>query len=94
MSGGKETSSMGASQISSEAFAKALAESIEKSGLFAKVSTAGARYRLTAFIGKVDQPMFGFSMTVKWKSAIRSPTRSQVRRSGRKTSLASTPRDG
>jgi len=65
VSGGKETSSTGASQISSEAFAKALADSSEKSGLFAKVSTAGARYKLTAFIGKVDQPMFGFSMTVK-----------------------------
>ena len=65
VSGGKETSKMGASQISDDAFAQALRDSIGKAGLFAKVSTEGARYRLTGFIGKVDQPMFGFSMTVK-----------------------------
>src|SRR4029077_3212383 len=65
VSGGKETSSMGASQISDEAFAQALRDSIEKSGLFAKVSPSGARYKLTGFIGKVDQPLIGFSLTVK-----------------------------
>ena len=65
VSGGKETSKMGASQISDEAFAQALRDSIAKSGLFGKVSSDGARYRLTGFIGKVDQPMFGFSLTVK-----------------------------
>ncbi|MGH8275634.1 MAG: hypothetical protein ACRETH_02955 [Steroidobacteraceae bacterium] len=64
VSGGKETSSMGASQVSNDAFAQALSASIEQSGLFAKVSPAGTRYRLTAFIGKVDQPMFGFSLKV------------------------------
>lgn len=64
-SGGKETSSMGASQISDEAFAQALRDSIEKSGLFAKVSPSGARYKLTGFIGKVDQPLIGLSLTVK-----------------------------
>jgi len=56
---------MGASQISDEAFAQALRDSIEKSGLFAKVSPSGARYKLTGFIGKVDQPLIGFSVTVK-----------------------------
>jgi len=65
VSGGKETSSMGASQISDQAFAQALRDSIEKSGLFAKVSPSGARYKLTGFIGKVDQPLMGFSLTVK-----------------------------
>lgn len=65
VSGGKDTSKMGASQISDEAFSKALRDSIEKAGLFAKVSPSGARYKLTSFIGKVDQPTFGFSMTVK-----------------------------
>jgi len=65
VSGGKETSSMGGSQISSDAFSQALSDSIEKSNLFTKVSAAGARYKLAAFIGKVDQPMLGFSMTVK-----------------------------
>lgn len=65
VSGGKETSKMGASQISDDAFAQALRESGQDAGLFSKVSNDGARYRLTGFIGKVDQPMMGFSMTVK-----------------------------
>jgi hypothetical protein len=65
VSGGKETSKMGASQISNDAFAQALRESIEKAGLFSSVAADGGRYRLTGFIGKVDQPMFGFSFTVK-----------------------------
>jgi len=65
VSGGKETASMGASQISDQAFAQALRDSIEKSGLFARVSPSGARYKLTGFIGKVDQPLIGFSLTVK-----------------------------
>ena len=43
----------------------ALTDSITKSGLFAKVSPSGARYKLAAFIGKVDQPMLGFSVTVR-----------------------------
>jgi hypothetical protein len=63
--GGKDTSKMGASQISNDAFASAMKSSIEKSQVFAKaLSEPGAPYTLTAFIGKVDQPMFGFSMTV------------------------------
>ncbi|HEX3603815.1 MAG TPA: hypothetical protein VHU43_06960 [Steroidobacteraceae bacterium] len=65
VSGGKETSKMGASQISNDAFAQALRDSIQKAGLFSSVAADGARYRLTAFIGKVDQPTFGFSFTVK-----------------------------
>jgi hypothetical protein len=65
VSGGKETSKMGASQISNDAFAQALRDSIDNAGLFNKVSPEGARYRLTSFIGKVDQPMMGFSFTVK-----------------------------
>ena len=56
---------MGASQISDDAFGQALRDSIAKSGLFNKVSAEGGRYRLTSFIGKVDQPMMGFSFTVK-----------------------------
>lgn len=65
VSGGKDTSAMGASQISNDAFAQALRDSIQKSGLFGSVTDAGANYKLDAFIGKVDQPLFGFSMTVK-----------------------------
>jgi hypothetical protein len=65
VSGGKETSKAGASQISNDAFAQALQDSISKSGLFTKVNNGSGRYKLNAFIGKVEQPMFGFSMTVK-----------------------------
>jgi hypothetical protein len=65
VSGGKETSKMGASQISDDAFAQALRESIDQAGIFSSVSTQGGRYRLTGFIGKVDQPLIGFSFTVK-----------------------------
>ena len=65
VSGGKATSSSGASQISDDAFAQALRDSIRDSGLFSAVTPSAGRYKLTAFIGKVDQPMMGFSMTVK-----------------------------
>jgi hypothetical protein len=65
VSGGKATTTMGASQVSDDAFAQALRDSITSSGLFKAVAASGGRYRLTAFIGKVDQPMMGISMTVK-----------------------------
>jgi hypothetical protein len=65
VSGGKATSTMGASQISDDGFAQALSDSITKSGLFKAVAPSGGRYKLAAFIGKVDQPMMGLSMTVK-----------------------------
>ncbi|HEY4341495.1 MAG TPA: hypothetical protein VGM97_16235 [Steroidobacteraceae bacterium] len=65
VAGGKETSAAGASQISNDAFGQALRDSIKNSELFSTVSDNGGRYKLTAFIGKVDQPMMGFSMTVK-----------------------------
>jgi hypothetical protein len=65
VSGGKATSGMGASQISDDGFAQALRDSITKSGLFKSVAASGGRYKLAAFIGKVDQPIMGLSMTVK-----------------------------
>ena len=64
VSGGKETTNMGASQISNDNFAQALRDSITQSGLFSKVADSG-HYKLNCFIGKVDQPIMGFSMTVK-----------------------------
>ena len=66
VTGGSETSSMGASQISSTDFTAALKQSIEQSGLFAKVLTAGQAddYHLEVAIVRLQQPMFGFSMTV------------------------------
>ena len=63
--GGKDTTKMGASQISDDAFAQALRDSISQSGLFKAVAATGGRYKLSAFIGKVDQPILGFNMTVK-----------------------------
>ena len=66
VTGGSETSSMGASKIANADFAEAVKTSIIKSGLFA--STAGAAqadYLLDAHIVQLDQPMFGFSFTVK-----------------------------
>ena len=65
VAGGQDTSKMGASQISDDAFAQALRDSITQSGLFKAVAATGGRYKLSAFIGKVDQPTMGFSMTVK-----------------------------
>ena len=65
VTGGKETNPMWTSQISSDAFAQALQDSIQKSGLFGSVTADGGNYKLNAFLGKVDQPLFGFSMTVK-----------------------------
>jgi len=65
VAGGKETTKMGASQISDDAFAQALRDSVAKSRLFKAVADTGGRYKLSAFIGKVDQPVMGFSMTVK-----------------------------
>ena len=54
-----------ASEISNEAFAQALRDSIERSGIFAKVLPSGARYELKALIGSVDHPAAGVSFTVK-----------------------------
>jgi len=65
VSGGKATSSTGASQISDQDFAQALRESIEKAGLFVKAMDApGGDYRLEAYIGQLSQPVLGFDMTV------------------------------
>lgn len=65
VTGGKETNPLWTSQISNDAFAQALRDSIQKSGLFGSVTDGGANYKLDAFLGKVDQPMFGLSLTVK-----------------------------
>jgi hypothetical protein len=64
VSGGKDTSKMGASQISDAHFGHALHDALDKSAVFSKISASGGYYKLSAYIGKVDQPTFGFSMTV------------------------------
>lgn len=70
VTGGSETSAMGASQISSADFATALRDSIQKSGLFSAVVAAGGDedYHIEVAIVRVDQPMMGFSMTVTFET--------------------------
>lgn len=79
VTGGKETSSVGGSQISSKDFAEALRESIEKSGLFSKaIDAEGGTYKLGAYIGELAQPVLGFDMTVTLEvSYTLTDTRSQ-----------------
>ena len=63
--GGRETSAMWTSQVSDVDFAQALLQSIEQSGLFAHARKYGsAEYLLQAFIARINQPLFGTSMTV------------------------------
>jgi len=66
VTGGSETSSMGASKIANADFAEAIKASISQSGLFAKLAAAGQAddYHLEVAIVRLDQPVFGFSMTV------------------------------
>ncbi len=70
VTGGSETSSMGASKISSADFAEAIKTSITQSGLFAKLLPTGQTedYHLEVAIVRLDQPTFGFSMTVTIES--------------------------
>ena len=66
VTGGSETSAAGASQISNADFASALGQSIQQSGLFAKIIPPGKSgdYQLEVAIVSLQQPLFGFSMTV------------------------------
>lgn len=61
--GGSETNPMMQSNIESSAFEGALDASLRNSGLGAPNRQAGL-YQLAATIKQVDQPVFGFSMTV------------------------------
>lgn len=65
VSGGSETSAMGASQISNADFAAAIRQSITDSKLFATLADAlPADYRLDVMIVHMQQPMIGFASTV------------------------------
>lgn len=70
VTGGAETSSMGASKIGNTEFADAISSSITQSGLFAKLAATGQAddYHLDVMLVRLDQPMFGFSMTVTIES--------------------------
>src|SRR5437867_3985008 len=62
---GKEAKTKWTSQMSSEAFLEAVAQSLQKSGLFAAVlKTSDADYDLQVSYVNGDEPAFGFNMTV------------------------------
>lgn len=63
VSGGAETSAAGFSQISDADFSTAIREAISQSKIFASVRDEGD-YVLEAYIARLQQPSFGFSMTV------------------------------
>jgi len=70
VAGGSETSSLGKSQISNEAFQQAIVKSIEKNKTFSSVvKGAGGDYQLAVTVVSMDQPSFGFSFTVKMEAA-------------------------
>jgi len=63
--GGKPTDPMWTSQISDEALAEAISESLKSCGLFsAVVDLNQGDYLLNATIVSLDQPMIGFTMRV------------------------------
>jgi len=62
--GGEETNPMWTSEISSQAFEKALIASLENAQLLAKLDE-NAPYRLRVTLLEVDQPLFGLDLTVK-----------------------------
>ena len=62
--GGEETNPLWTSEISSQAFEKALIASLENALLLAKLDE-NAPYRLRVTLLNVDQPLFGLNLTVK-----------------------------
>jgi hypothetical protein len=65
VTGGSETSKMGASKISDADFADAIRASITQTGLFARIAEAGkGDFNLDVQIVRLDQPTFGASFTV------------------------------
>ena len=60
VSGGEETNPMWTSEISNEAFSGAVKQSLNNMGLLAPKG----RYQLNVKLLNVDQPLFGFDMTV------------------------------
>ncbi len=64
VTGGAETSSLGASNIANQDFAEAIKSSITQSGLFSSVAGESGDYQLNAQIVRLDRPMFGISFTV------------------------------
>jgi hypothetical protein len=70
VAGGSETSALGKSQISNDAFKQAIAMSLEKNKSFSSIVQApGGDYALAVTVVNMDQPSFGFSFTVKMEAA-------------------------
>jgi hypothetical protein len=72
VAGGRETNPIWTSEISDDAFVKAIRESIAQSGLFRSVITTGSGdYLLEVILVNVDKPLMGFDLTVNltanWK---------------------------
>ncbi len=72
VAGGRDTNPIWTSEISGDAFVKAIRESIAESGLFRSVITTGSGdYLLEVIIVNVDKPLIGLDMTVNltanWK---------------------------
>lgn len=63
VTGGRETNPMWTSQVDSSGFEAALQESLKATGLLSQHRQTGD-YVLTADMGKLEQPMVGFDMTV------------------------------
>jgi hypothetical protein len=63
VSGGKDTNPMWVSNVGNSEFEQALESSLRDAGLLSAGKQAG-KYLLTAHMEKIDQPMFGASMTV------------------------------
>jgi len=67
--GGQETSAVGKSQISDDAFHRALVEAIGKSRVFSKViPDQGGDFELNVGIISMEQPSFGLHFTVKMEA--------------------------
>lgn len=66
VTGGAETSAMGASNIANADFAEAIKTSIKESGLFAQLAGTheAADYQVEVAIVRLDRPVFGLSFTV------------------------------
>ena len=63
VTGGRETNPLWVSQVASDAFRSALEDSLANAGVFER-GLAASKYRLTADLNQLEQPAFGFDMTV------------------------------
>jgi hypothetical protein len=95
--GGGDTSAMGKPQISNEAFAQAIVDSINKSGPFLKVFRGkSSDYILNVTIIKIEQPLFGLSFSVEMEtvwSLVRGDSKKILMRESLKSSYTATMGD-